>query len=174
MHTSPLTHLFDIVKERPLAELPTDPARCPHCESADVKITGHTTTLVGYSGPVNNNHQWFPSLCRGCGKTYVREIKGLNVWYTAGPVRGGSSQVLRGMPSCSEGYQYSCAKCEGPVLRKYRDKGGAPAGALLSAMYVDGKWVRDYTAHYGCTQCGHGGETEGDYWDGKTREVPLG
>ncbi len=154
-------NLQDIVTQRPISEAPTDPSRCPYCESTDTKVVRRYSTLLGFSGPVNTNHQWYESLCSGCKRLYTREVKGLNVWYT--PYRDrdsvGDPQVLKGLPSCFESYQYTCAKCSGPVLRTHRDLRGN-ATHSLSERNVDGVWVREYTTHYNCTKCGHGGEVE--------------
>lgn len=156
--------ILDIVKERPLTEGPDDPAHCPYCDSTNVKVRSRSSTLVGYTGPVNTNHQWHESECERCETLYVREIKGLNVWYT--PHRDHRKpQVLKGIPTCFEDYQYTCAKCSGPVLRTYRDLRGNPTQSLCTNR-VDGKDVREYTVHYNCTQCGHGGEVDQDYYRG--------
>lgn len=74
--------LDEIVKERFLDEKPDDPATCPYCGSLDVEVLSKSSTLVGYSGPVNPNHLWHASVCKGCGEHYTREIKRHNVWYT--------------------------------------------------------------------------------------------
>lgn len=158
-------NLLDCFKERPLDEKPSDPATCPYCGSGDTQDRGTTTTLVGFSGPVDPNHQWNQRACRGCHKGFVREIKGLNVWYTAERVHGGPSIILKGIPSCFEAYQYTCPLCEGPVLQKQRNLQGGLA-TVLSSREVDGKWVRGYTTHYHCTQCGHGGQVDSDYYHG--------
>lgn len=160
-------NLLDIVRERPLTELPTDPAHCPYCESTNVKVRSRTSTLVGFTGPVDNNHQWHESECERCETLYTREIKGLNVWYTPYRYRDGTSAppVLKGIPTCFESYQYTCAKCSGPVLRTHRDRAGNLTTTLTKSN-VGGKWVREYTTHYNCTQCGHGGEVAEDYYRG--------
>lgn len=159
-------NLLDIVQERPLTELPTDPARCPYCESTDVRVTSRSSTLVVSTGPVDTNHQWHASECNGCKMPYTREIKGLNVWYTGERIQDGSApQVLRGLPSCFESYQYTCSKCSGPVVRTNRGMAGNPT-QTLSSRNVDGKWVNEYTTHYNCTQCGHGGQVDQDYYHG--------
>lgn len=159
--------LLDIIKERPLTEPHTGFGTCPYCESNDVCVTNRTTTLLGFSGPVDPNHQWHSSTCRSCHKNFTREVKGLNVWYTAEIDREtrGPAQVLRGLPSCFESYQYTCSKCAGPVVRTNRDMAGNPT-QTLSSRNVDGKWVNEYTTHYNCTQCGHGGEVDQDHYRG--------
>lgn len=159
-------NLQDIVTQRPISEAPTDPSRCPYCESTDTKVVRRYSTLLGFSGPVNTNHQWYESLCSGCKRLYTREVKGLNVWYTGERTQDGAApQVLRGLPSCFESYKYTCSKCSGPVLRVHRDRAGNPTTSLSSST-IDGVWVRHYTIHYNCTQCGHGGETAEDYYRG--------
>jgi DNA-directed RNA polymerase subunit RPC12/RpoP len=152
-------NLLDIVQERALTELPTDPATCPYCGSTDVKVVSRSSTLLGFTGPVDPNHQWHESVCNGCKKLYTRELKELNVWYTAERGYREVSRVLKGIPTCFEDYQYTCAKCSGPVLRAHRDRAGNPT-KVLSSRQVNGVVVRDYTTHYNCTQCGHGGEVD--------------
>ena len=50
-------NLFDIVTQRPLNEAPTDPAVCPYCGSTNTKVLGRSSTLLGFTGDVNPNHQ---------------------------------------------------------------------------------------------------------------------
>lgn len=151
--------LFDIVKERPLSEDPEAHGSCPFCGAAETKLYGEETTLLGWTGPVNPNHRHQHRSCTSCSRKFIREVKGLNVWYTQGAV------VLRGVPSCFENYTYTCAKCGGTVRRKHYDSTGNPP-KYLSASIVDNKWVRDHTTRYTCSACGHGGETAVDYWEG--------
>lgn len=152
-------NLLDVVQERALTELPTDPAKCPYCGSTNVTVFGTTSTLVGFTGTVNPNHQWQECGCDGCKKLFTREVKGLDVWYTARRDSSGATIILRGVSSCFESYQYTCTKCSGPVLRTHKDMAGNPT-QVLSTRVEDGVWVREYTTHYNCTQCGHGGEVD--------------
>lgn len=151
-------NLDDIVAERPLPEKPDDPVICPYCGGSTTRVLSKSSTLLGWSGPVNPNHQWHESVCNGCGKHFTREIKDLNVWYTGGRCRDSQASVLlKGRPSCFEDYQYTCAKCAGAVLRTHNDLQGNPAKALCTKWDGD-RPIRQYTTHYNCTKCGHGGQ----------------
>jgi hypothetical protein len=149
--------LFEIVAERPLAEVPTDAPTCPDCNRTPARETYREQTLLGWSGKGwSPNHTWSGLEC-GCGAIFVREWKSGNVWYTRERVEG---RVLRGMPSCFERYTYTCAKCSGPVRREYKQLDGSPLhGGLLTTK--DGP---QYLAEYRCRVCNHGGRVERDYW----------
>lgn len=161
-------NLFDIIKERPLAEDPEGDGSCPYCGSTETELLGEETTLLGWTGSVNPNHRRQTRSCKGCSRGFTREIRGVNVWYTEHP-----RVILRGVPSCFEDYVYTCIKCGAAVRRDHFDLQGNPA-KFLSSRLVGDEWVRGYTTRYACTQCGHGGETAEDYWDGRTQEGDHG
>lgn len=148
----------EVVAERPLAEVPTDAAKCPDCGGGNLRETGREMTLLGWSGEGwDPNHVWCWLSCNDCHGEFIREMKSGNVWYTRDRSEG---RVLRGMPSCFGTYTYTCVKCSGPVVRKYSALDGSPTrGFLLTTK--DGP---QYRTEYRCKVCGHGGQVKSDYW----------
>ncbi len=157
--------LLEIVQERQMKE--SEPA-CPYCGSTDLLDHGTSTTLVGYIGDVDPNHQWTEMKCKGCKVGFTREEKSGNVWYT-----DAENVVLMGIPTCFESYIYHCVVCGGPVKRKYKaldggdlptfDVTGGRKAQILSTKIEAGKSVNQYRVFYICDDCGHGGEVDNDY-----------
>lgn len=157
--------LEEIVAQTPLAELPTDAPHCPDCGGTDkLADKGVESTLVGWmGGDWDPNHKWHYFDC-GCGKSFIRETKTANVWYTRDRREG---KVLLGMPSCFERYIYSCRACSGIVKRTYTNLDGSP---LKGSMLVTTKDGPQYRTAYQCESCGHGGVVDSDYF----RPPPAG
>jgi len=152
--------LFEIVSNRPLEELRDGPMHCPFCQSDEVAEVMTSKTLVGYSGE-DFNHWHTYCVCLACNERFCRESKGpRNVWYTQ---KDGT--VLEGVPCCFESYKYKCLKCGGVVERYYTDLEGKPV-VFTTISNVDGEWVKQYKTFYRCNDCGYGGETEEDYYEG--------
>ena len=150
--------IMEIVSERPSEEEVGSNPICPLCNNSDIDAGGFRTTCLGYFGGVNPNHTWTECYCKNCNKSFVRETKSGNVWYTS------DGFVLKGMPNCFEKYYYTCSKCSGKVLRKYTALDGISEVQGLSTRNIDGKWVKEYRIFYECEKCGHGGEVKDDHW----------
>lgn len=147
--------LEEVVSNRALEERRGDGPTCPDCGKKDgLKETSHTCTLVGSMIRGHDpNHHWVGYTC-SCGSRFIREYKEENVWYTR------DTYVLKGKPSCFETYIYSCIRCSRPVFRTHLKLDGSPTDGFLRTSNVDGRWVKQYTTHYTCSDCGHGGLVE--------------
>jgi len=151
--------LLDIISNRPI--LGTNHV-CPYCDSERVKQLNHEQTVMGGIGR-DPNHHWYSCLCEECKKEFTHEIKCDNSWYTkhSRDKRDGLPCVIKGVSSCFESYEYQCLKCGGAVHRKHKDFAGNPVTTLRYDI-IDGKNQPQFTVHYNCTVCGHGGIVENE------------
>jgi len=102
-----------LVKERPDPDLEIDKFKCVFCHSTNVETSPQGQTLVGGGKEDDPNHVWTKVKCNDCWGVAIHEHIGNNTWYTK------HSVVLAGIPSCHEGYVYTCAHCGGSVNRHY-------------------------------------------------------
>lgn len=151
-------NFLELVKEERLtvAEDPT-PA-CPKCGSAELTQGDRRSTLLGWSSGVDPNHVWTHYTCRSCALSFIRETKGMRVWYTADECK-----VLRGLPACFESYEMTCRGCGGVVSRRFTLPDGVTPARSLSTRYEAGKPVREYRIFFRCGGCGLEVETNFDY-----------
>lgn len=155
--------LFDLVTERPDPALTVDAPVCPWgCEDPLLEIGEACGTLVG--GDPDPNHYWLDSQCHTCTRIFCLEHREGNVWYTAGHYHGrrGAPQVLLGMPSCWEGYTYTCKVCGDQIGRRYRDldEDKPLEGPRVSTL----GGAKEYRTEYHCRACGARQGVEKDYW----------
>jgi len=154
--------LFDIVKQRPNKKLNLNNATCPFCKSKDYINLESITTLLGWSGKTNPNHQWHWRKCSDCNKIYVVEEKENNIWI----VDIETKKVMDGMPSCFEDYLYTCSKCNGDVYRFYTSLKGDKKVKSLSESWDEKlkKYIKHYRIFFECKNCGVKVETEKCHW----------
>lgn len=172
--------LFDIIKNRPM-EYTSALTECVFCNSKNLTAKSTITTLVG--GPKGTNHEWHPYQCNDCNQSFTLEEKSLNSWITKTekvllspsemidsaidngipfPIKKNITIILEGVASCFEDYIYQCVKCDGEVTRKYIDKKTNKPSLVLGKDLKTGE--KSYITLYTCDKCGHGGETEEDYY----------
>ena len=156
--------LLDIIRQRPLSELPTDPPHCPRCRSLNVVVNQGEVSLTS-----SNNHHWDPGVCLACKLGFLREYKdgksllgnpgSPNVWYTS------ENHVLEGVPSCFESYTYDCNQCDGKIRRSDLDLISGNPVKSISYKIVDGKSIKQSRTVYVCDTCGRHLETPTDHWN---------
>jgi len=126
--------------------------KCPFCDSDNLQDFGTETTCVGWdvsSGEKNNpNHTHTGYECRACGKSFARQTRFGEVWYTERI--GEESVVVRGMPNCFEHYVLTCSYCNGMIRKRYQNKKGYDPKYL--GEYLNGE--KDYITWYCCNRCG--------------------
>ena len=130
--------LTDLVTQR---KLEGEPA-CPHC-GCDFTIREEQTTLIGFSGSVNPNHRWLYCTCNSCQFQFTVEHKSDNVWVTK------DKKVLAGLPSCFEDYIYTCATCNGNVVRRHTAMDGE---TVVRSLYTNQEGPQ-YRTFYLCLYC---------------------
>lgn len=140
--------LLEIVKERPDPSLTMDNIMCPHCESEDVKNTGHSQTLVGSIDGYDPNHHWYDYVCKTCDEYFMLERKDGNIWYTAGRF---GSKIFKGMPTCFESYIYTCVHCDGDVHRVTKELDGVTLNTSEWTSYDDGRPL--FRTFFECQSC---------------------
>lgn len=135
--------ISEIVKDRPCKENYGDPVVCPQCGGTPKYQGGEETSLGDIAGG-DINHKTDIYIC-GCGLEFTRHSRRFNIWYA----RKGTGELLRGVPSCFENFLYHCQRCDGLVERNYRSSSGH----------------RNDMPVFVCQKCGHGGDTEIEYFD---------
>ena len=133
-----MTELTELVTQR---KLEGEPA-CPRC-GCDYTVTEITTTLVGIVDGIDANHKWESSVCSSCQFAFIVESKRGNTWITK------DSKVLAGLPNCFEDYIYTCAHCNGNVVRKYTVEDGC---TVATSLLID-KDGPKYRTFYLCQSC---------------------
>ncbi len=156
-----MKELFELVKERPDPSIPPENI-CPFCESTNVQEKGHSTTLLGSPPGEDWNHHWRMCRCQDCEREFCHEHKNGNHWYVEGR-EGKANKILKGIPSCFEGYAYTCTHCEGDVIRHYTALDGESKVTGLCTSSENGKWVKKYRIFYECQECKTKVETPEDY-----------
>jgi predicted nucleic-acid-binding Zn-ribbon protein len=157
--------IIDLVANEPLPplEINEQPGFCPYCGSNNVDEKKGESTCVGYFGYWNLNHRWNSIICRDCGESCTREIKGNNEWYTSNKDRSlPGSVVIKGLPTCFENYTYKC-KCGGIIVRKYLNLDNDNDAKVLSSKNDNGVWKKMYRIFFVCDKCGSH-EMEDEYW----------
>lgn len=160
-----VTRLVDVIVEKPLDETPGDPVRCPHCGAGEPRLEDHMQTLVGSLSGGDPNHHWYHFTCAACGRTFCREVKSGNVWYTQypppptheGAPDGGAPRVLKGVSNCTETYLYTCAigGCGALAQHVAYDAGGNRT-ETITWRREGGRWVR---LGYDRVECDNGHAT---------------
>lgn len=148
---------WSLISQRPLTEKPSDAGHCPYCQSTNVLIQpGWSTMIGGGDGTVDGdpNHLWNEGLCRSCKRTFLRELKSGNVWYTAGRDRVTPSRVLEGVSNCFEAYAYTCVACCGDVLKRRSALDGSGLGGVIRGWGEDAECL----TWYACESCGAASE----------------
>ena len=167
--------LLGMVVQKPLKEKPSAKPACPHCGSKGVETHGMTTTLVGGgNGPDDNpNHTWTGCFCKVCEKSFTRETKSGNVWYTReGEVKDAGGGIMyherllvKGIPSCFEAYVYGC-RCGGKITRRQTEMDGkAPTNGSCTYSIKDGVSTAQFRTFYSCDKCGKTIEPDFEHWD---------
>ena len=151
-----MNELFELVKERPDPLLSKDKTICPFCDSENITVHDHSSTMVG--GDPDPNHHWKRSKCNDCKEEFVHEYKRDNVWYTK------NDEVLRGIPTCFEPYIYTCNRCNGDVRRYHTALDGESPTQVLTSSKVNGEWIKQYRTFYKCDTCNKQVETKEDYY----------
>lgn len=160
--------LLKHIAHKPLDELPSAKVHCPYCNSIKIKKGGKITTLLGGGTGVDDdpNHTWCSCTCNNCTKTFIRETKNGNVWYTEGGNYKGTSVVLKGVPSCFERYYYTHKKCGKRISLEYRNLDDTKdVSNLASSKDENGNWIKSYKTFYSC-ECGFRLEVDQDHWHG--------
>ncbi len=103
---------------------------CPYCNSRNVKINSHSSTLVG--GDPDPNHHTIHAICLECNKEFLQEYQHANVWYSE--IINEESKLLKGLPSCFEDWIYTC-ECGGNIRRQYRELDGITETRSLRYSY---------------------------------------
>ena len=145
-----------VVQEQ-LDERASSTPRCPYCESKKLFNHGGRRTLLGGGDGTPDgdpNHMWVSYQCEACKRSFTRETKSGNVWYT-----NHDNMVLRGMPSCFETYKYTHRNCGGEVTRRHTMLDGKTEAYALSWTAEKGKQWRTF---FTCGKCGETIETPGN------------
>lgn len=151
--------LFELVRERPIAERSSERPSCPYCQSRKLETASAFTTLVG-GGDRNDpdedpNHRHIEMRCLACWRRFMRELKYANVWYTT--TDSDVSKVLRGMPSCFEGYVYTCQHCGGDIQRRYTEMDGVEP--VRGGLHYSAEHGAEFRTFFDCMGCGRTAET---------------
>lgn len=159
-----MKNIEDFVINKPLPPLETNEQKgfCPYCNSKNIKENGTKTTLVGFFGYWDGNHRWTACCCNDCGKSFTREVKGNNEWYTSVEF---PRIVLSGFPSCFENYIYKCS-CGGKIKIKHLELNSDKEVFGLCSKNIDGKYIKQYRDVIICDSCDLKEEIDHYYWEG--------
>lgn len=139
----------------------TDPVTCPYCDSDEVRMISHRTTLIGWFGMVANedpNHHTCTYDCDKCAGKFMYHyvIRDQAGWYTGDWRNDDASYCLKGKPGhcCKENYLYHCEKCE---------TGWVEHSCHHQGMCFDQTGPKQ-AMYYQCMNCGN--KTEDPRWPG--------
>lgn len=92
---------------------------CPFgCDNSSIKNYGTETTLIGWIGGEDPNHQKTYGECLKCNQKFTKHfiIAGRKVWYEKG------GHVLLGKPGCCESLYLIHCECDGWMEHSCRSK----------------------------------------------------
>lgn len=161
---------LDLVTDRLAPNLKYKKPICPFCNSKKVSKGGHTTTLIGhFGGGPDPNHQWVNCTCKKCKEQWTMEYNGhhkygYNVWYTK------DRKVLRGLPTCFEGYRYTCRYCGGDVHRYNCNKGTHQRTEILT---YGGDGIKHFDTYFRCDHCNIEVQCSNEYYSYENPHRPV-